>query len=154
MMDRRSFLTTTAAAAFVLTGPARAAEFPVSFTEAEWRDRLTPDQFAVLRQNATEMAFSSPLHEEMRAGDYGCAGCGHIVYQSETKFHSDSGWPAFYQGAPGGVETGPDPKYGAMLIEIHCANCGSHHGHIFNDGPAPTGERHCINGVGLVFRAA
>ncbi len=152
-MDRRVFLT-TAAAALMVGSAARAAGFPVMRTEAEWRAMLTEDQYAVLRANATELAFSSPLHLETRAGDYGCAGCGHVVYQSKTKFHSDSGWPAFYEGAPGGILTGPDPKYGAMLTEIHCANCGSHHGHIFNDGPEPTGERHCINGLGLVFRAA
>lgn len=151
-MNRRAFLTTTAAA--ILATRAGAAGFPFTLTDAEWRARLSEVQYAVLRQNATEEPFSSPLHLEDRPGVYGCAGCGHVVYESFTKFHSDSGWPAFYQGAPGGIETGPDPVYGEILIEIHCANCGSHHGHIFNDGPEPTGERHCINGVGLVFREA
>lgn len=154
-MRRRSFLTTSIAAAAVLAGsPAFAAKFPVQLSEAEWRARLTEGQFVVLRQYGTEAPFSSPLHLETRAGDYACAGCGHVIYSSEDKFFSDSGWPAFSRPVRGGVGIGPDPTYGELLEEVHCANCGSHHGHIFNDGPEPTGERHCINGLGMVFEAA
>jgi peptide-methionine (R)-S-oxide reductase len=152
-MNRRVFLMTTAAA-FAVGSPASSEGFRFTQTEAEWRARLTPTQFAILRENATEQAFSSALHLETRAGVYACAGCDHVLYDGATKFYSDSGWPAFYEGVSGGVETGPDPVYGAILVEVHCANCGSHHGHIFNDGPEPTGERHCVNGAALVFRAA
>lgn len=160
MTSRRSFLQTLLAsgasmAVLSAAGPAAAAaDFPVSYTDAEWRARLTADQYLVLRQNATEAADSSPLAEEMGAGIYHCVGCTEPVYSSETKFPSDSGWPAFTMGMDGRIARGPDPTYGALLTEVHCTNCGSHMGHIFNDGPEPLGERHCINGLALDFRAA
>ncbi len=154
MLTRRIFLIGGTAVTALAAGlrPVLAAEFPLMLTEAEWRARLTPDQFLVLRANATEEAFTSPLHEETRDGTYACAGCGHEVYAAEDKFYSDSGWPAFTKGV--GIITGPDPKYGALLTETHCANCGGHQGHIFKDGPEPLGDRHCINGLSMVFTAA
>ncbi|WP_339646581.1 peptide-methionine (R)-S-oxide reductase MsrB [Jannaschia helgolandensis] len=156
MISRRSFLTTGSALAALaatstLGGRAMAATFPVTYTDAEWHARLTENQYLVLRQNATERPFSSPLHEEMREGIYTCVGCDQYVYDSKTKYYSDSGWPAFYEEVAEGIERGPDPVYGEILPEVHCANCGSHMGHVFNDGPEPTGERHCINGLGLNF---
>lgn len=150
MFTRRTFLTASTAVVAIL-GSGRAMAFPVELSEAEWREKLTPDQFLVLREGATEEAFTSPLHEETREGTYHCVGCDHAIYSSADKFYSDSGWPAFTKGIEGGIETGPDPVYGALLTEVHCANCGGHQGHIFNDGPEPLGERHCINGLSMTF---
>ncbi len=154
MFTRRIFLTGgTAVTALSLGFSAAGAEtFPVELSEAEWRAKLTPDQFLVLRENATEEAFSSPLHLETRDGTYACAGCGHEVYAAADKFFSDSGWPAFTKGV--GILTGPDAIYGNLLTATHCANCGGHQGHIFNDGPEPLGDRHCINGLSMTFTAA
>lgn len=154
MVTRRIFLASgTAATALAFGFTAAGAEtFPVELSEADWRAKLTPDQFLVLRENATEEAFSSPLHLEMRDGTYACAGCGNEVYAAADKFFSDSGWPAFTKGV--GIITGPDQVYGTMLMETHCANCGGHQGHIFKDGPEPLGDRHCINGLSMTFTAA
>ena len=129
-------------------------DFPVSMSRDEWRARLTEAQFRVLRLGKTERPFSSPLVEETRAGTYSCAGCGQAVYASGTKFYSDSGWPSFTSAIDGNTATRPDPSLGGMLTEVHCANCGGHLGHIFDDGPEPTGKRHCINGVALDFSVA
>ncbi|PRY93711.1 peptide-methionine (R)-S-oxide reductase [Hasllibacter halocynthiae] len=139
------------------TRGAEAAEgdFPLTLTEAEWRARLTPEEFAVLREEATEPPHSSPLDKLWEDGTYACAGCGNALYSSENKFDSGTGWPSFWQPiAPEAVGTRIDYKLIYPRTEVHCARCGGHQGHIFEDGPAPTGLRHCINGVALDFVAA
>ena len=127
-------------------------DFEFSLTEAEWRERLTPEQFAVLRDHGTERAFTSPLNDEERVGLYHCAGCDLAIYDSATKFDSGTGWPSFWAAIDGSVGTSRDFKLFIPRTEVHCARCGGHQGHIFSDGPAPTGERHCINGIAMTFR--
>lgn len=134
--------------------PAEAKAFPLSRSEAEWRKRLTPKQFSVLRQEDTERPYSSALNAEKRAGIFACAGCGKPLYSSRTKYDSGTGWLSFWQALPGAVGTKTDRKLLYPRTEVHCANCGGHLGHIFDDGPKPTGKRHCINGVALAFRPA
>ena len=134
--------------------PAQASSFPVTLSEAEWRKRLTPQQFAVLRQEATERPYSSPLNQEKRTGLFACAGCGNALYSSRTKFDSGTGWPSFWDAIPGAVGAKTDRKLLYPRTEVHCADCGGHLGHIFDDGPKPTGKRHCINGVALRFVSA
>jgi peptide-methionine (R)-S-oxide reductase len=151
-MHRRLFLAATAAA---LAAPWRAAAetFPVTMTEAQWRARLSPEAYAILRENATEPAFSHPYHDETAPGTYHCAGCDSPVYAAAHKYPSGTGWPAFDRAIPGGVAEGPDPFLGLFATEVHCATCGGHLGHIFNDGPEDTtGRRHCINGGALKLR--
>ncbi|KIT15176.1 Peptide methionine sulfoxide reductase MsrB [Jannaschia aquimarina] len=132
------------------TRPNRA--FPFSLTEEEWRARLTDEEYAILRDSGTERAFSSPLDGETREGTYTCAGCGNPVYSSEHKYDSGTGWPSFTQAvSDDAVGERPDPKLLGLAIEIYCANCGGHLGHVFEDGPPPTGRRHCINGIALDF---
>lgn len=131
---------------------AEAGEFEVNYTEARWREMLSPDQYAVLRKEATERPYSSPLLNEKRAGTYHCAGCDLPLYASETKFDSGTGWPSFYQPLEDAVETSRDFKLIVPRTEVHCRRCGGHLGHVFNDGPPPTGLRHCINGVALTFQ--
>lgn len=134
---------------------AQAAEtFPLSLDDDAWRARLTPDAYAVLRQEATERPYSSPLNGEKRTGSFHCAGCDNALYRSDTKFDSGTGWPSFWQAVDGAVGTKTDYVLVYPRTEVHCARCGGHLGHIFNDGPAPTGKRHCINGVALAFQAA
>ena len=128
--------------------------FAVSLSEEEWRERLTDAEYAVLRKGGTELAFSSPLHEEDRSGVYHCAGCDQPIYDAATKFHSPSGWPAFTAPLDDTVGTRPDPRVAGLTTEVYCARCGSHLGHVFDDGPPPTGKRHCINGVAMRFEAA
>ena len=154
-MHRRQFLRVSAAALLAASAPRTAAAqaFPVMRTEAEWREILSPEAFAVLRENATEPAFSHPFHELTAPGTYHCAGCERPVYEAAHKFHSDSGWPAFDRAMPGQVQEGPDRFFGLVSVEVRCATCGGHLGHVFADGPeATTGRRHCINGVALTFR--
>ena len=134
---------------------AEAKSFPVSRSEGEWRKRLSAEEFRVLRKEGTERAYSSPLNDNKRAGTYVCAGCSNPVYSSQHKFDSGTGWPSFWQPIKSGaVGTSRDLKLGYPRTEVHCARCGGHLGHIFNDGPKPTGKRHCINGVAMDFRAA
>lgn len=152
-MNRRHFLLTTLAAT---TAPAAvmAQSFEVTRTEAEWRAMLTPLQYRVMREEGTERPFTSPLDANYAAGTYHCRGCGLALYPSQTKYDSGTGWPSFYQALPNAVRTKPDRKLLTVRTEVHCRRCGSHLGHVFNDGPAPTGLRHCLNGASLVFRAA
>lgn len=137
------------------SGRAEAKNFPVSLSDAQWRKKLTVAEYRVLREEATERPYSSPLDNEKRAGTFTCAGCGNAVYSSKNKFDSGTGWPSFWQAVDrGAVGTSTDYKLGYPRTEVHCADCGGHLGHIFSDGPKPTGKRHCINGVALDFRAA
>lgn len=128
--------------------------FEISYSAEEWRERLTPEEFYILREEGTERAYTSPLNDEKRAGIFTCAGCDLELYSSETKYDSRTGWPSFYQALPNAVGTKLDNKLFAERTEVHCRRCGGHLGHIFDDGPAPTGKRHCINGVALDFVAA
>ena len=125
--------------------------FPVQKTDDEWRRQLTPAQYAVLRGHGTERSCTSPLDPEERDGVYHCAGCGAALFSSKTKFHSGTGWPSFWAPVEGAVETSKDNSHGMARTEVHCARCGGHLGHVFPDGPKPTGERYCINGVALTF---
>ena len=128
--------------------------FTVVHTDAEWRRILSPAAYAVLRQQGTEPAFSSPLDEEHRRGTYSCAGCDLALYSSRTKFDSGTGWPSFYAPLGGAVATRSDDSFGMQRNEVHCRRCGGHLGHVFDDGPKPTGLRYCVNGVALRFRPA
>ncbi|MFN3764984.1 MAG: peptide-methionine (R)-S-oxide reductase MsrB [Aliihoeflea sp.] len=126
--------------------------FEVTKTEAEWRSILSDMQYQVLREEATERAFTSPLNDEKRAGKFHCAGCDLAVYSSETKYDSGTGWPSFWQSEPDAIGTKEDNTLFMTRTECHCARCGGHLGHIFDDGPQPTGKRHCINGVAMTFK--
>ena len=123
----------------------------IAKTADEWRAELAPDQYRVLREHGTERPGTSPLNHEKRRGVFDCAGCGTPVYTSETKYDSGSGWPSFFAPIPGAVATTVDRSLGMVRTEVHCATCGGHLGHVFDDGPRPTGQRHCINGVALAF---
>jgi peptide-methionine (R)-S-oxide reductase len=120
-------------------------------TDAEWKASLTPDQYHVLREHGTEQRGSSPLLHEKRGGTFKCAGCGAPLFSSTTKYESGTGWPSFSAPLESAVETTVDRSYGMSRTEVHCAVCGGHLGHVFPDGPAPTGERYCMNGVALSF---
>jgi peptide-methionine (R)-S-oxide reductase len=136
-------------------GSAAAPEqFAVERTDAEWRRLLTPAQYAVLRGHGTERAGSSPLDAEKRRGSFACAGCGVPLFSSATKFDSGTGWPSFWQPLAGAVGTSVDRSFFVMRTEVHCARCGGHLGHVFDDGPPPTGKRYCMNGAALTFEAA
>jgi peptide-methionine (R)-S-oxide reductase len=128
--------------------------YPVSFTDAEWRSRLTPEQYHVMRGHATERPGSCALLYEKRPGTFHCAGCDAPLFEGKVKFESGTGWPSFNEPVEGSVETTQDRSYGMVRTEVHCATCGSHLGHVFDDGPPPTGQRFCINGVALNFRPA
>lgn len=149
-MNRRALLAATALALFAKS--AAAAE--VSHTDAEWRHILTPAQYDVLRQQGTEAPFSSPLLNEHRNGIFACAGCALPLFSSKTKFDSGTGWPSFYAPLPNAVLTTEDDSLGMTRTEVHCRRCGGHLGHVFPDGPPPTGLRYCMNGVALNFTPA
>ena len=161
-LDRRtvvlggSALVALGAAAVMTRNPGRATAaegtFEVEMTEAAWRAELTPEQFAVLRQEGTERPFTSPLNDEHRAGTFSCAGCDLALFSSETKFDSGTGWPSFFQPLQGAVGENQDRTFGMLRTEIHCSRCGGHLGHVFDDGPQPTGLRYCMNGVAMTFQ--
>jgi peptide-methionine (R)-S-oxide reductase len=134
--------------------PARAETFEVTKTDAEWRAILTDQQFAVLRQDDTEYPGTSPLLHETRKGNFNCAGSGLPLYSSQTKFDSGTGWPSFWEALPNAVGLKVDDSMFMARTEVHCRRCGGHLGHVFDDGPPPTGKRHCINGVALTFKPA
>jgi peptide-methionine (R)-S-oxide reductase len=125
--------------------------FEVNYTPEEWRKLLTPEQYAVLREEDTERPFTSPLNHEKRAGVFTCAGCDLPLFSSETKFDSGTGWPSFYAPLDDAVRVRQDWSFGMARDEVHCRRCGGHLGHVFNDGPKPTGLRYCMNGVSLKF---
>ena len=149
-MPRRTLL---ALAAALLTGSrVQAAEtFEVTFTDAQWREKLTPQAYAVLRREGTERAGTSPLNNEHRAGTFACAGCALPLFSSKTKFDSGTGWPSFFKPLDNAVAMRKDGLFGMARTEVHCRRCGGHMGHVFDDGPRPTGLRYCMNGVSLTF---
>jgi peptide-methionine (R)-S-oxide reductase len=130
------------------------SDFPVVFSDAEWRARLTPEQYAVMRGHGTERPGSCALNYEKRAGTFSCAGCEQPLFRSGEKFESGTGWPSFFDPLPHALGTTVDRSYGMVRTEVHCSRCGSHLGHVFPDGPPPTGLRYCINGVALNFVVA
>ena len=125
--------------------------FPIQKSEEEWRQQLDPLQYSVLRKHSTERAFTRPLNDEKRTGSFVCAGCGEPLFDSATKFESGTGWPSFWQPLPGGVGTTTDRSFFMTRTEVHCARCGGHLGHVFPDGPVPTGQRYCMNGAAMKF---
>jgi peptide-methionine (R)-S-oxide reductase len=164
MQSRRRFLLTGSALAatslFLINdrrakGASAAApteSFEVVHSEAEWKQRLSPTQYAILRNADTERPYSSPLNNEHRQGNFACAGCQLDAYSSQTKFESHTGWPSFWTPLPHAVETREDLSFGSSRTEVHCRRCGGHLGHVFDDGPKPTGLRYCMNGGALTFK--
>ncbi|MCV7250825.1 peptide-methionine (R)-S-oxide reductase MsrB [Mycobacterium hackensackense] len=141
------------ACAHSTASPADARDFTVTHTDAQWRDLLTPDQFDVLRRAGTETPYSSPLNDEHRHGTFGCAGCALPLFSSDTKFDSGTGWPSFWKPLAGAVVERTDSTFGMTRTEVLCSRCGGHLGHVFDDGPAPTHLRYCMNGVAMNFTA-
>jgi peptide-methionine (R)-S-oxide reductase len=155
---KREFLKVVGLTAVGLTfgcgkGASAKGSFAVTKTDAQWRKQLSPAAYAVLRQEDTERPYSSPLNKEHRVGTFICAGCDQKLFSSTTKFDSGTGWPSFFRPLPGGVATSTDFKIGSLRTEVHCARCGGHLGHVFDDGPKPTGKRYCMNGVAMKFTA-
>jgi len=128
-----------------------AKQYPVTRTEAEWRMLLTPEQYEIMREHGTEAPDSCALSFEKRSGTFVCAGCDQALFVSKKKFESGTGWPSFNDPVPDAVETSTDKSYGMIRTEVNCSRCGSHLGHVFDDGPPPTGLRYCINGVAMKF---
>jgi peptide-methionine (R)-S-oxide reductase len=161
MIDRRLMLTSVAtlfglaALRWFGTAPARAAEtFEVEKSDAEWRAQLTPEQYDILRKEGTERPYTSPLLKEHRKGVFACAGCDLPLFASETKFESGTGWPSFFKPLDNAVAKREDRTFGMARTEVHCRRCGGHLGHVFDDGPKPTGLRYCMDGVALQFHPA
>jgi peptide-methionine (R)-S-oxide reductase len=159
-MNRRMFITTAllgaggasmAMGSFFGSANAQNKGFPLTKTDAEWRAQLTSEQYDVLRKHGTERPFTSALNDEKRPGTFVCAACGHRLFAADTKYDSGTGWPSFWQPLEGAVGTSTDYKLIYPRTEVHCANCGGHLGHVFNDGPKPTGKRYCMNGVAMSF---
>lgn len=157
-MNRRKFVTTALAGAGVYGIMMRTAvasgQFEVMRTDAAWRAMLSDIEYKVMRKEGTERAGSSPLDKNYANGTYHCRGCDLAVYPSSTKYDSKTGWPSFWDALPNAVRTKPDRALLRVRTEVHCRRCGSHLGHVFDDGPQPTGKRHCLNGVSLVFKSA
>ena len=161
MFSRRAVLGGTALAAILggaallrMRGAAAATpsgHFEIEKTDAEWRKILTPRQYEVLREHDTERPWTSPLNDEHRKGVFACAGCDLPLYSSEAKFDSGTGWPSFFQPLPDAIATSEDRSFLVTRIEVHCRRCGGHLGHVFDDGPPPTGKRYCMNGAALKF---
>ncbi len=134
--------------------PAQARSYPVTKTDAQWKKQLTSSEYYILRQDGTERPYSSPLNKEHRAGIFSCAACAQKLYSSQTKFESGTGWPSFYAPLKGAVVKLSDSSIGFTRTAVNCARCGGHLGHVFDDGPKPTGKRYCMNGAGMDFTAA
>ena len=147
-----SVVAVSACAASAMSSPSD-AQLSVTHTDAEWRNLLSPAQYSVLRQAGTEAPFSSPLNDEHRHGVFSCAGCALPLYSSDTKFDSGTGWPSFWKALDSAVLERPDTSLGVTRTEVLCSRCGSHLGHVFDDGPPPTGLRYCMNGVAMTFAA-
>jgi peptide-methionine (R)-S-oxide reductase len=161
VIDRRGFIGVASAAAFSgllisnrSGGATVTSRFAVNHSPAEWHRMLGPQRYAVLRESSTEFAFTSPLLKEHRRGTFVCAGCALPLFSSATKFESGTGWPSFWRPLPGAVVTRPDHSLMENRTEVQCARCGGHLGHLFDDGPKPTGLRYCMNGLALQFRPA
>ncbi|MGI4848732.1 MAG: peptide-methionine (R)-S-oxide reductase MsrB [Janthinobacterium lividum] len=164
MMSRRSFIRAGSAAvlagvalqwrAVTAAAPAVAEKFTFMRTDEQWRKMLTPEQYNILRKAGTERPYSSPLNDEHRMGTFACAGCEQALFSSNTKFDSGTGWPSFWQPLPNAVVTSTDSTLGMVRSEVHCKNCGGHQGHVFDDGPKPTGLRYCMNGLSMKFNVA
>ena len=162
-MDRRNFMKTSLMAGISLMAAGwlwrsasaasdKAERFEVTMSDEEWKNKLNPEQYRVLREEGTERAFTSPLNDEHREGIFKCAGCGQELFSSDAKFESGSGWPSFFQPLTDkSVGSSTDYKIGYPRTEVHCAKCGGHLGHVFDDGPKPTGKRFCMNGVAMTF---
>ena len=163
METRRQFLSVTVAALALtpvviwwgrsspLATPPAGRRFPLEKTDEQWEADLTPEQYRVLREHGTERAGSSPLNSEKREGTFVCAGCGQPLFSSETKYESGTGWPSFFKPLDNAIGTTVDRSMFMVRTEVHCSNCGGHLGHLFPDGPKPTGERYCMNGAALKF---
>lgn len=160
MVSRRRFLLQSACAGTLLlaglpvrqVAAAAAGTFEVSRSDEVWRSQLTSAQYDVLRQNGTERPFTSPLLDEHRRGNFACAGCDLDLFSSTTKFESGTGWPSFWAPLENAVGTENDTSYGMVRTSVHCIRCGGHLGHVFDDGPPPTGLRYCMNGVAMTFK--
>ena len=155
MIDRRTVLASFGALCCLPGLPAAATDDErYVLTDAQWRAKLSPEAYDVLRHEGTEPPFSSPLDHEKRSGTYACAGCGLALYSSKTKFDSGTGWPSFWAPLPHAIATKLDPSFGESRTEVHCRRCLGHLGHVFPDGPPPTGLRYCMDGVALAFKPA